>query len=48
MDKFPDILKKGRASYNTHMSDKFSKYLTGFCKNDNTALLNMAKTGKVI
>ena len=28
---------------NTYMSDKFSKYLTGFCKNHSTqyALLNM-------
>ena len=32
------------------MSDKFSKYLTGFCKNHNSkhALLNMTKIGKVI
>ena len=33
---------------NTYMSDKFSKYLTGFCKNHNTqhALLNMIENWK--
>ena len=31
---------------NTYMSDKFSKYLTGFCKNHNTqhALLKMTES----
>ena len=33
---------------NSYMSDKFSKYLAGFCKNHNTknALLNMTKNWK--